>query len=132
MRVTILLCLLLFFPIITFADQMPAQAGTVALTFDDGPNPVYTPQILAILKKYNIKATFFVVGNNAKKYPELIKQEIAEGHAVNDHSMTHPMLTKVSKAQLYDEVVLSKKVIATAAGRNPKCLRYPFGASNAQ
>ena len=54
------------------AQKLPPK-GTVALTFDDGPNPTFTPQILAILKKYNIKATFFVVGMNAEKYPELVK-----------------------------------------------------------
>src|SRR5438094_916479 len=74
--------------------------GTVALTFDDGPNPTYTPQILAILKKYNVKATFFMVGENARKYPEMVKLVLANGHAVNSHSLTHPMLTHLNNAQL--------------------------------
>ncbi len=107
-----------------------AAPGTVALTFDDGPSP-YTPQILAILKKYNIKATFFVVGTNAKKYPEYIKDIYQQGHAVNSHSMTHPMLTKLSDAQLQYEVSAPSPIIENIIGKKPLCLRYPFGASNA-
>jgi peptidoglycan/xylan/chitin deacetylase (PgdA/CDA1 family) len=71
-----------------------ASKGTVALTFDDGPTEEYTPQILAILKKYNIKATFFMVGYNAKNHPDMVKRVLADGHAINSHSLTHPMLTK--------------------------------------
>src|SRR5215204_5518174 len=82
-----------------------ALKGTVALTFDDGPNPISTPQILAILKKNDIKATFFVMGPLAKKYPELIQEMLKEGHAVADHTMSHPMLTKLSDKQLAYEVI---------------------------
>ncbi len=104
--------------------------GTVALTFDDGPHPLYTPQILAILKKYNVKATFFMVGVNAKKYPEVVKQVLAEGHAVNSHSLTHPILTHLNNAQLEKEVNMPNVIIHNIIGKNPLCLRYPFGASN--
>lgn len=105
-------------------------AGTVALTFDDGPNPIYTPQILAILKKYHVKATFFVVGANAQKYPELLKEIVADGHTLNSHSMTHPLLTRISSGQLQREIVSPMVIIDKTVGFNPKCLRYPFGASN--
>lgn len=104
--------------------------GTVALTFDDGPSPKYTPQILAILKQYHIQATFFMVGTAAKKYPELVKQVQAAGHNINSHSNTHPMLTKISNAQLQKEIALPSQYIDEAIGQKPKCLRYPFGASN--
>src|SRR3990167_10531443 len=83
--------------------KLPAK-GTVALTFDDGPSEIYTPQILAILKKYNIKATFFMVGANAKQHPDLVKQVLADGHAINSHSQTHPLLTKLNDKQLNWEV----------------------------
>lgn len=116
-----------------FAEQTavntPAK-GTVALTFDDGPNPIYTKQILAILKKYHIKATFFMVGVNAKKYPEVVKMVLADGHAINNHSLTHPMLTKLSEAELHKEVVMPSDIIEKIIGKRPVCLRYPFGASN--
>src|SRR3990167_9614965 len=83
--------------------KLPAK-GTVALTFDDGPSKIYTPQILAILKKYNIKATFFMVVTNAKSHPDLVKQVLADGHAINSHSQTHPLLTKLNDKQLNWEV----------------------------
>lgn len=105
--------------------------NTVALTFDDGPSPIYTPQILAILKKYDIKATFFMVGENAKKYPEIVKQVYEAGHHVNNHSMTHPMLTKLSDKTLRYEVSEPYRIIYQILKVHPTCLRYPFGASNA-
>jgi len=107
-----------------------AEKGTVALTFDDGPNPIYTPQILAILKKYNIKATFFMVGMNAKLYPDIVKQVLADGHAINNHSQTHPMLTKLNDQQLQTEVEMPSVIIYKIIGKKPVCLRYPYGASN--
>ena len=107
-----------------------ALPGTIALTFDDGPNPIYTRQILAILKKYNIKATFFMVGTNAKKYPDVVKEVHEQGHIIASHSMTHPMLTKISEAELQIEVSEPSKIINGIIGQQPKCLRYPFGASN--
>lgn len=106
------------------------QPGTVALTFDDGPNPVYTRQILAILKKYNIKATFFLVGVNAQKYPEVVKEIYAQGHTIASHSMTHPMLTKIPERQLNYEISTPTQIIASTIKIKPRCLRYPFGASN--
>ena len=109
--------------------KMP-EPRTVALTFDDGPSPIYTPQILAILKKYNIKATFFMVGENAKMYPDIVKAVYAAGHQVNSHSMTHPMLTKISDKSLYYEVGEPYKILYQILDVHPKCLRYPFGASN--
>lgn len=106
------------------------EKGTVALTFDDGPSPIYTPQILAILKKYNIKATFFMVGVNAEKYPEMVKAVRDAGMKIDSHSLTHPMLTKLSDAQLQKEVQQPQIIIYNIVGEKPACLRYPFGASN--
>lgn len=104
--------------------------GTVALTFDDGPNPVDTPKILEILKKYNVKATFFMVGNNVKRYPEIVKQVLAEGHAIGSHSLSHPMLTKLNDKELHKEVYTPSEYIFNVINKKPSCLRYPHGASN--
>jgi peptidoglycan/xylan/chitin deacetylase (PgdA/CDA1 family) len=92
----------------------------VALTFDDGPNPVYTPQILALLKQNNIHATFCLVGRQVKKYPELVKQIVAEGHKVADHSMNHDEFLykrtdKKLKTEVFDEVALIKSVVPDAS-----------------
>lgn len=104
--------------------------GTVALTFDDGPTETFTPQILAILKKYNIKATFFMVGMNAQKHPELVKQVLADGHAIASHSQTHALLTKLSDDKLKNEIAEPQTIINDIIGKKPVCLRYPYGASN--
>ena len=129
------LCSVLFLIALLFSTSNYAIAtlptpNTVALTFDDGPSPIYTPQILAILKKYHIKATFFVVGSNAKLYPELIKAIHDEGHPINSHSMTHPMLTKISDKTLQYEVATPSLIVDNIIGIKPLCLRYPFGMSN--
>lgn len=125
----------LLFSSITFADSVPntnklPEKGTVALTFDDGPHPVYTRQILAILKDNNIKATFFVVGVNARKYPDVIKEIRDQGHVIASHSQTHPMLTKLNNTTLNFEVAEPSVIVNDIIGIKPKCLRYPFGASN--
>lgn len=106
------------------------KPGTVSLTFDDGPSPVFTPQVLKILKKYDIKATFFVMGWAAKKYPDLIKQMVAEGHAVASHTDSHKMLTKLSPARLKYEIVMPRDVIKNIIGKAPVCLRPPYGVGN--
>lgn len=129
---SIFLCLLSFsaFAADNSAVRTTALKGTVALTFDDGPTEKYTPQILAILKKYNIKATFFMVGMNAKNHPDIVKQVLADGHAINNHSLTHPMLTKLNDTQLYKEVIEPSTIIFNIINKKPVCLRYPYGASN--
>lgn len=130
----LLIAIFCLFPLFATATEngvrTVAEKGTVALTFDDGPTETYTPQILAILKKYNIKATFFMVGINAKNHPDIVKQVLAEGHAVNSHSLTHPLLTKLDNAQLYREITGPQFIIYNIIGKKPVCLRYPFGASN--
>lgn len=132
------LATLLFFPLAVLAaksvdlstvNKLP-QPGTVALTFDDGPNPVYTRQILATLKKYNIKATFFMTGANARKYPDVVKAIYAQGHTIASHTMSHPMLTKIPEKQLAYEIASPSQIITGIIGVKPKCLRYPFNDSN--
>ncbi len=136
MRKLLVMLGVLFFSSVVFANETPPtvntipEKGTVALTFDDGPSPIYTPQILAILKKYNIKATFFMVGVNAQKYPEMVKAVYDAGMKVDSHSLTHPMLTKLSEAALQKEIHQPQVIIYNIIGQKPVCLRYPFGASN--
>ena len=75
-----------------------------ALTFDDGPDNIFTPKILDILKQNNIKATFFIIGNRAKVYPEIVKRIVAEGHAIGNHSWDHPDLDKLSPDNVKYEI----------------------------
>jgi peptidoglycan/xylan/chitin deacetylase (PgdA/CDA1 family) len=134
-NIRIIFLILLFCSQIASAEptdpvRKTALKGTVTLSFDDGPSPEYTPQILAILKKNHIHANFFMVGTNAEKYPDLVREVLAEGHTIGSHSLTHPMLTKISEAQLHREVDVTEAILQKIAGIHATCLRYPFGASN--
>lgn len=134
-NILLLSFILALFPLISSGTSLSdvrvlALPGTVALTFDDGPSPVFTPQVLDILKENNIKATFFVMGPLAKRFPEIIHRMIAEGHAVGIHTMTHPRLTRLNDAQLNYEVVGSRDIIHKIMGRAPVCLRPPYEVIN--
>ena len=108
-----------------------ALKGTVALTFDDGPSTEFTPQVLDILKRYNVKATFFVMGWSARDYPHLIKRMIDEGHAVAHHTNAHKNLTKLTDKDLRHEISMPlREITKSLGGIKPVCLRPPFGASN--
>lgn len=111
------------------AEGVAPRAGTVSLTFDDGPSG-YTPQVLDILGQYGVKATFFVLGSEVQRYPDLIHRMVAEGHSVQSHSMTHPPLPGLSDAALQQQVVDSRSVINAVAGVAPRCMRPPYGARN--
>jgi polysaccharide deacetylase family sporulation protein PdaB len=99
----------------------------VAITFDDGPHPKYTPEILNILKKYNAKATFFVIGQNAEKYPDIIKREVAEGHEIGNHTYSHPDLHKIDIDKFLEEIEKTQTTIEDICGIRPKLFRPPGG-----
>ncbi len=98
----------------------------IALTFDDGPSPVATPLLLAILRRYGAQATFFVIGEHAIPYPYLVKQMVVEGHEVGNHTFHHPDLTTVDAATLQDEVGAAAAAIGGMAG-HPRWFRPPGG-----
>ncbi len=99
----------------------------VALTFDDGPNEPYTSEILDILAKYKIKATFFVVGENALYYPETTKRILREGHVIGDHSYSHPFLFINKKSTIEQEITLAQNAIYSVTGKYPRLFRPPHG-----
>lgn len=99
----------------------------VALTFDDGPNPPYTYQLLDILAKYNVKATFFLIGQNAEKFPETAKTIVLKGHQIGSHTYTHSDLLKLDETQITAEMVKSIDTIQESAGARPRILRPPHG-----
>jgi peptidoglycan/xylan/chitin deacetylase (PgdA/CDA1 family) len=116
------------------AEAAPAHVETgmvVALTFDDGPDPRWTPTILQILKDENVKATFCSIGYLAQRHPELVKAEFDAGHGVCDHSMHH-ILTLPSRphSQIVDEVDQAADVIRNITGENPLFYRPPGGNLN--
>lgn len=103
----------------------------VALTFDDGPNPYYTPQVLAVLQQYNVKATFFCIGRQVAAYPYLVKQEYAAGNLIGNHSWSHPNLALLSSDDISTQINSTSDAIQQAIGVRPTFFRPPYGVINA-
>ena len=102
----------------------------VALTFDDGPHPVKTPEILELLSDYGIHATFFVTGDNASRYPEIIQQEIDGGHEIGNHTYSHVFLKKVPFETAKSEICALDDLMLENFEYKPKLLRPPGGLYN--
>ena len=99
----------------------------VALTFDDGPHPVLTPRLLDILARTGAKATFFMLGQNVSRYPDIVRRADAEGHEVASHSYSHPNLNKCSLSKVYQELDSTEAAIQKATGKKPSLVRPPYG-----
>lgn len=112
-------------------NRVPMSLPFVALTFDDGPHPVNTPKLLDILKQRNVKATFYVVGTNARRYPEILRRMIAEGHEIGNHTVNHPNLAKMSDEGVRKELRSCHEAIVAATGVAPRTMRPPYGAITA-
>lgn len=111
----------------------PSSAKLVALTFDDGPSPTFTPKILDILKQYHAKATFFVIGNRIKEQITIIRREIAEGHEIANHSFHHKILTDQLPATIESELTMTEDSLHRYVGvYTAKYLRPPRGKLNQQ
>jgi len=105
--------------------------GNVMLTFDDGPHPQYTPQILDILKEKNVKATFFLIGTQIEKYPEIAHRIIDEGHAVGGHSYSHEYAFGFTiGTALEDEIMKTQRLLAEQDAETATWFRPPFGVTN--
>jgi len=103
----------------------------IAITFDDGPNPQYTAQVLAILKEYEAKATFFCIGKNIEKHPDLFKQIVTEGHVVGNHSYSHSKnFGFFSSDKVIKEINLTNDMIYSSLNIVNKLFRPPFGVTN--
>lgn len=102
--------------------------GKIALTFDDGPHPYYTEQILDGLKKRGIKATFFVTGMNVEKYPEIIKRMYEEGHVIGNHTFYHTQLTSRNRDKFKEELIRTNAAISEITGEDVIYVRPPYGS----
>jgi len=102
------------------------EPGKIALTFDDGPDPVWTPKILDILAKENIKATFFIVGENGQAYPDLVKRIASDGHEIGSHSFTHPNLGEVPLKITDLELNTTQRLIESITGHSTRLFRAPY------
>jgi peptidoglycan/xylan/chitin deacetylase (PgdA/CDA1 family) len=105
-----------------------APGDAVALTIDDGPDPRWTPQVLELLRRYEVPATFSVVGINAHAHPELVRRIVGEGHSLCNHSMTHPQpFTHRAPAAIRAQITDAQAAIIAAAGEVPRLFRSPGG-----
>lgn len=104
----------------------------VALSFDDGPSPLYTQQILAILKKYNVPAAFFCIGRQVTQYPNLVRQEYDQGLVIGNHSWSHPDMIYLSPVQINIQLEQTSQAIEQTIGEQPIFFRPPYGAINAK
>jgi peptidoglycan-N-acetylglucosamine deacetylase len=101
--------------------------STMALTFDDGPNPAVTPGLLDLLERHNAKATFFLLGKHTRAFPALAKEIADRGHTVGNHTETHPSLTFLSARHIAEELDRCDEAISSAIGRRVRWMRPPYG-----
>lgn len=107
-------------------------AQCVALTFDDGPDPVLTPRLLDILAAEHVKATFFVIGRKVAQWPEIVQRAYREGHEIGNHSWSHPVLPSLSSPQVESELARTDAAIQAAIGIVPAVIRPPYGSQSAR
>lgn len=108
--------------------KMPVRS--VALTFDDGPSPNHTEDILNILKRHNVRATFFVVGSRAKKHCRILKRIVQEGHELGNHTQNHYFLWDYARNTQTQEIKKTQEIIQQCVDEKPKWFRAPYGAQN--
>jgi peptidoglycan/xylan/chitin deacetylase (PgdA/CDA1 family) len=118
-------------PAITF-NSVHVDGPFIALTFDDGPNATLTPKLLDLLATRHLKATFFVVGQNAADHPDILKRAVREGHEIANHSWSHPNLGKMSDEAVRRELQKTDDAIVAAIGKRPTLMRPPYGSITAQ
>lgn len=110
--------------------SFPNRGRVIALTFDDGPDPRYTPRVLDILKQHNIHATFFMCGYQVKAHPDLARRIVAEGHAIGNHTETHPHLENDDLRAVRREIDEAETQIEQVTGQRPFYFRPPRGLIN--
>ena len=127
-----ILSILLTLSILVSAAPIENAKKRVALTFDDGPHREYTAKILAVLEKYGVKATFFVIGQNAEQYPELIKAEFDAGHEIGNHTYSHKRLGSVDCKGMLEEIRKTDVIVYNITGSYPVLFRPPEGKTSSE
>ncbi len=107
-------------------EQYGYHPNKLALTFDDGPDPTWTPKILDVLKQYNVKAAFMVIGEQGQDYTGLLKRYVQEGHEIGNHTFTHPDISEISDRQIQLELNLTERLFAAELGVQPLYFRPPY------
>ncbi|WP_160724417.1 polysaccharide deacetylase family protein [Bacillus sp. USDA818B3_A] len=106
--------------------EVSTSQKAVAITFDDGPNPTYTPQVLEIFAKAEGKATFFMIGEQMEKNQKLVKEAAEQGHEIGNHTYTHPKLSELTPAESLSEIERTEKLIRELTGKEPVTFRPPY------
>ncbi len=109
-------------------QQAETEERKVAITFDDGPHPYYTEQLLDGLKERGVHATFFVTGEHAENYPEIIKRMYEEGHLIGNHTYNHIQLTKANGEKFKEELIQTNKILEDITGEEVEFVRPPYGS----
>ena len=108
-----------------------ADRRCVSLTFDDGPDEIMTPKVLDVLCKYNVKATFFIIGEKAEKHPDIVRRIVNEGHIIGAHSWSHSCYFPIQSPQtIYNELCKCEELIYDLTGKRILLFRPPFGVTN--
>ncbi|MGN0483365.1 MAG: polysaccharide deacetylase family protein [Lachnospiraceae bacterium] len=110
-------------------DSVQTEKKRVALTFDDGPNPIYTEQLLAGLKERNVRASFFLLGEEAKQYPKIVKEIQQDGHLIGTHSYEHVNLESLGTQAACDQICRTNNLLEKLTGQYPAYIRPPYGNS---
>jgi peptidoglycan/xylan/chitin deacetylase (PgdA/CDA1 family) len=109
------------------------SSGAIALTFDDGPNPSITPALLDLLERHSAPATFFVIGRFARACPELVRDIAARGHAIGNHTDSHPSLAWISSRRIAEELARCQEAVGAATqAQTPRWMRPPYGFRDPQ
>lgn len=106
----------------------PPRPGEIALTFDDGPNPTWTPRLLDILASHEVRATFFLLGAQANAEPELVRRMVAAGHVIGNHTWSHPNLARSSSEVIREELKRTQQTLEQITAAPVKFFRPPYGA----
>lgn len=107
--------------------RLPRPSKKLALTYDDGPNNPYTFQLMEILAKHNVRATFFAIGRYAQQKPQILRELVHAGHVIGNHTYTHPNMAFQSEAQVRIQLSTCQNILSDAIGTLPKLFRPPYG-----
>lgn len=111
-----------------FIRNGPRNKKVIALTFDDGPHPTETDEVLNVLEKYNVKATFFIAGKHANWYSKSLIRASEEGHEIGNHTFNHPDISNLSDKQIEDEIIKCEEILIKLTGKKPNLFRPPYGS----
>jgi len=119
-------------PLLGPTIRRTGDVSTMALTFDDGPNPAITPKLLDLLSRHDVHATFFLIGHRVHAFPALAKEIADRGHTIGNHTHSHPSLALLPAWRIAEELARCDNALETATGLKPRWMRPPYGLRGPQ